>query len=184
MSDQFRKRWDNQRRRQQVLKTDYLEEIRCDTQRKRGVMSTGCENDADFRANHPREFAAARTARDKFFAWIDDPIIFLRESPGEPVFVFSPSDTLEDFCDLYGLNAKAKPTKQLYRRLEGYAAAIQKLLREMFREWPIEAFTRHRSPREYKFTNSLGLVASVWMFLSEPTYPIKPDQLALGATKD
>ena len=108
MSDQFRKRWDKDRRRRQALKPNYLEEIRFDKQNRRGIVSGAFASDSDFRVKHPGEFATARAVRDRLFSWIDDPIIFLRESPGEPVFVFSPSDTLEDFCDLYGLRACLK----------------------------------------------------------------------------
>jgi hypothetical protein len=151
-----------------------LEEIRFDKQNRRGIVSGAFASDSDFRVKHPGEFATARAVRDRLFSAIDDPIIFLRESPGEPVFVFSPSDTVEDFCDLYGLNAKAKPAKLLFKRLRGYSMAIQELLRQMLRQWPMRVFVRPPKPREYKFTNDLGLAATVWMFLLDTSSTANP----------
>jgi len=167
MSDQFRKRWDVERRRQKTLKPDYLEEIRLDNQNRHRVVFGRFEIDSEFRAKHPVEFAVARRNRSRVFSCIEDPIIFLRESDGEPLFAFFSSCSFEEFVESYGLDDKKKSSKQLLRRVRGYAEAIKALLKEEIRRWPMRAFVNPPLPREFQFSNRLGMAASVWVFAIE-----------------
>ncbi len=167
MSDQFRKRWDIERRRQRVLKPDYLEEIKLDNQKRHRATFGRFEIDSEFRVKHPAEFAVARRNREGVVSCIKDPIIFLRECDGEPVFVFFSSFSLEDFAETYGLDEKMKSTKQLFRRLCGYATAIKALLTAEIRHWPMKAFVKPPLPRQFQFSNKRGMAASVWVFPME-----------------
>jgi hypothetical protein len=167
MSDQFRKRRDIERRRQKTLKPDYLEEIRLGNPKRRRVVFGRFEIDSEFRAKHPAEFTAASRNRDRVFSYIKDPIVFLREREGEPVFVFCLSLAFEDFVEIYGLEGREKSFRQIFQRLRGYAEAIKVLLNEELRQWPMRAFVNPPLPREFHFSNRLGMVASVWVLAIE-----------------
>ncbi len=166
MSDHFRKRWDIERRRQRALKPDYSEEIKLDNQMTPRATFGHFGIDSEFRVKHPAEFAVARRNRDGAFSCIEDPIIFLRESAGEPLFVFFQSDSFEEFIETHGLDCKKKSTKQLFRRLCGFAESIKALLKEELRLWPMRAFVDPPLPRTFHFSNRLGMTASVTVFVS------------------
>lgn len=164
MSDQFRKRWDIERRRQKTLKPDYLEEIRLDNYLRQEIRFSRFEIDFEFRAKYPAEYAVARRNRDGVVSCIKDPLIFLREYEGEPVFVFFSSASLEEFAETYGLDEKMKSTKQLFRRLCQYVKEIKALLTEEIRHWPMRVFIKPPLPRQFCFSNKRGMAASVWVF--------------------
>ena len=163
MSDQLRKRWDNERRRQKALKPDYLEEIKLDNQKQHRAKFGCFEIDSEFRTKHPDEFSIARRNRDRVFADVKYPIIFLRERAGKPLFVYFSSFTFREFCEDYKLNAKDKSSKQLFKRLQGYAEKIKDSLKEEIRQWPMRAFVNARLSREFQFSNRLGMAAAVWI---------------------
>jgi hypothetical protein len=167
MSDQFRKRWDIERRRQKTLKPDYLDEIRLENYLRREIRFGRFEIDSEFRAKHPTEFAVARRNRDGVFSCIKDPIIFLRECEGGPMFAFFSSVSLEEFAQTYSLDEQMKSTKQLFRRLCRYAKEIKALLTEEIRHWPMRVFVQPPLPRQFQFSNKLGMAASVWVFPME-----------------
>lgn len=164
MSDQFRKRWDNEHRRQKTFNPDYLEEIRLDNYLKREIRFGRFEIDSDFKDKKPAEFVVARRNRDSVFSCIEDPIIFLRECDGGPIFVFFGSFSLGEFAETYGLDEKLKSTKQLFRRLCEYAEQIKTLLTEEIRHWPMRVFVKPPLPREFCFSNKHEMAASVWVF--------------------
>jgi hypothetical protein len=161
MSDQFRQRWDREHRQQKTRKPDYLEEIRLDNQLRREVRYGRLELDSEFRVKHPSEFLVARRNREQIFSFVDDPPIFLRESLNEQAFILFPSDSLQDFTETYELDAEEKFSKQLFRRLKSYADAIQKLLKDEFRQWPMRIFVNPPLPRQFNFSNKQGMVATV-----------------------
>jgi hypothetical protein len=161
MSDQFRQRWDREYRRQKTLKPDYLEGIRLDNQLRREVRYGRLEIDSEFRVKHPSEFLVARRNREQIFSFVDNPPIFLREPRDEQVFILFPSDSLQDFTGTYGLDTEKKFSKQLFRRLKNCADAIQKLLIDEFRQWPMRIFVNPPFPRQFHFSNKQGMVATV-----------------------
>ena len=109
----------------------------------------------------------ARRNRDRVFSYIKDPIVFLREDEGKPVFVFFPSISFEEFIEIYGLEGREKSFKQLFQRLRGYAESIKVLLNDELRRWPMRAFVSPPLPREFHFSNRLGMTASVWVLAME-----------------
>ena len=167
MSDQFRKRWDIERRRLRTLKPEYLEEIRFDNLKRHRVTFGSFEIDSEFRTKHPEKFAVARRNRDRVFSCLEDPLIFLQERKGEPLFLFFSSDSFEEFIEAYGLDSKKKSSKQLFQRLRRYAEAIKNLLKEEIRCWPMRAFVDPPLPREFHFSSRFGMAASVWVFAME-----------------
>ena len=163
MSDQFRQRWDKERRRQKTLKPDYLEEIRLDNQMRREVRYGRFEIDTEFRVKHPSEFLVARRNREQVFSFPNEPPIFVRERVDEQVFIIFPSYSFQDFAEIYGLDLK-KNSKQLFRRLQGCAESIQGLLIEELRQWPMRIFVNPPLPRQFHFSNKQGMAATVTIF--------------------
>ncbi len=161
MSDQFRKRRDIERRRQKSLKPDYLEEIKLDNQKRHRVVFGGFEIDAEFRTKHPADFAVARGNRDRVFSCVEDPLIFLRERTGEPVFAFFSSCPFEEFVEIYGLDGKKTSSKQLFQRLHAYAEAIKTLIKDELRQWPMRAFVKDPFPLKFNFSNRQEMAATV-----------------------
>jgi len=136
---------------------------------KRGVewLFGRFEIDSEFRAKHPAEFTVASRNRDRVFSYVEDPIMFLRESDRAPLFVFFSSCSFEEFVETYGLDGKKKSSKQLFQRLCGYAEAIKALLKEELRRWPMRAFIKPPLPRQFQFSNKRGMAAAVTIFCSE-----------------